>query len=245
MPRVAALIFGPPPIRYLHHINDNSSCFRRATAQIESQCPPNAELKVINSAKAMTSIRNTFFALITGLLLTAATLAQQTTKYESTAQSRIWVDGTSTIHDWTCEVGNVSADIAAEDGFSNLSKAVITVKSSALECKNGTMNKKALSALNAKKHPTIRFAATSNQVTTSGDDVKIATTGQLELAGVTKTVKTTVAGKIQSDGSIRFTGTLPIKMSDYGIDQPTAMLGTVKTGNDVKVRFDIVVQPSN
>ena len=193
----------------------------------------------------MISIRNTFLAFLTGFIMLAMTTVGQTTNYASTAQSRIWVDGTSTIHDWTCEVANVTADIAAEDGFSSLSKAVITVKSDALECKNGTMNKKALSALNVKKHPTIRFAATSNDVTTAGNDIKIQTTGKLELAGTTKPVTATVTGKTQADGSIRFTGTLPIKMSDYGIDPPTAMLGTMKTGDDVKVRFDIVVQPSN
>ena len=195
--------------------------------------------------RAMISIRNTFFAISTMLIVSAATLVGQTTNYVSTEQSRIWVDGTSTIHDWTCEIGNVTADIAAEDGFSNLTKAVITVKSDALECKNGTMNKKALSALDAKKHPSIRFTATYSEVTTSGDEIRIETTGNLDLAGTTKTIKSTVTGTTQSDGSIRFTGTLPIKMSDYGIDSPSAMLGTIKTGDEVKVRFDIVVQPAN
>ncbi len=193
----------------------------------------------------MISMPKTFFALITGLTLIAATVVPQITTYESTAESRIWVDGTSTIHDWTCEVGTVAADITAEDGFSTLSKAVITVEAGALECKNGTMNKKALSALNVKKHPTIRFTAAKNEVSAAGSDISIKTTGSLEIAGQANTVNTTVAGKTQSDGSIRFTGTLPIKLSDYGIDRPTAMLGTIKTGDDVTVRFDLIVQPSN
>ena len=194
---------------------------------------------------AMKSVKHSIIALTTGLLLTAATLVAPIINYVGTAQSRIWIDGTSTIHDWTCEVGNVTADLSAEDGFADLSKVVITVKSDALECKNGTMNKKAIEALDAKDHPTIKYTASANKVTTSGADLSIATTGQLEIAGKANTVNTTVTGKTQSDGSIRFTGTLPVKMSDYGIKPPTAMLGTMKTGNDVKVRFDIVVKPSN
>lgn len=193
----------------------------------------------------MKSIKHSIIALTTGLLLTAATLLAPIINYVGTPQSRIWVDGTSTIHDWTCEVGAVTADISAPDGFADLSKAVITVKSDALECKNGTMNKKALEALDAKKHPTITYTASANKVTTSGADISIETTGRLEVAGQANTVNAKVTGKTQSDGSIRFTGTLPIKMSDYGIKPPTAMLGTMKTGDDVKVRFDIIVKPSN
>lgn len=196
-----------------------------------------------NYRPAMISTRYTVFTLFVGLALVAATVVVQT-NYKSTAESRIWVDGTSTIHDWTCEVGDVQADIASEDDFSDLTNAVITVKSDALECKNGTMNKKALSALNAKKHATIRFTAVSNEVGLSGDDVTIDTNGRLELAGKTNPVKATVAGKKQADGSIRLTGSVPLTMSDYDIKPPTAMLGTIRTGDDVTVRFDIVLEPA-
>jgi hypothetical protein len=34
-------------------------------------------------------------------------------------------------------------------------------------------------------------------------------------------------------------------MSDYGIDPPTAMLGTLKTGDDVVVHFEAVGAPTN
>jgi hypothetical protein len=34
-------------------------------------------------------------------------------------------------------------------------------------------------------------------------------------------------------------------MSDYGIKPPTAMMGTIKTGNDVKVTFRWAVQTQN
>ena len=43
-------------------------------------------------------------------------------------------------------------------------------------------------------------------------------------------------------GASFLTGQLPIRMTDYGIKPPTAMMGTIKTGDDVKVTFRWVVE---
>jgi hypothetical protein len=53
-----------------------------------------------------------------------------------------------------------------------------------------------------------------------------------------------VNGTREPGGAYVLTGQLPIRMSDYGIKPPTAMMGTIKTGNDVKVTFRWAVQPA-
>ena len=41
---------------------------------------------------------------------------------------------------------------------------------------------------------------------------------------------------------IVFRGELTLKMSDYEISPPTALMGTIKTGDEVTIRFSIPFQ---
>jgi hypothetical protein len=50
-----------------------------------------------------------------------------------------------------------------------------------------------------------------------------------------------VAATRMPDGSVKATGVVPILMTDYGIQPPTAIFGRLKTGNEVKVNFELSV----
>jgi len=43
------------------------------------------------------------------------------------------------------------------------------------------------------------------------------------------------------DGTVIAKGSVPIKMTDYGIKPPTALFGRLKTGDDVKVNFELSI----
>jgi polyisoprenoid-binding protein YceI len=45
------------------------------------------------------------------------------------------------------------------------------------------------------------------------------------------------------NGTVNATGMVPIKMTDFGIKPPTAMFGTLRTGDEVKVNFALTVGP--
>ena len=179
------------------------------------------------------------------LLLLAGWQSDTTTRLGFTHASTLWVTGTSTIHDWRCDAGQVDGWIEATTGetVTGIAGAVVTVQAEALECKNGTMDKKTRKALDAEAHPTIRFELTSADVTAAADGFLAAATGQLTIAGQTRTIETEAQGRVTADGQVRLTGEVPVTMSDYGIKPPRAMLGTLKTGDDVVVHFDVVAAP--
>ena len=54
-----------------------------------------------------------------------------------------------------------------------------------------------------------------------------------------------VQGVRGNDGRYILTGQTPVKMTAFGIKPPVAMLGTIKTGDDVKVTFRWVVEKAN
>jgi hypothetical protein len=60
---------------------------------------------------------------------------------------------------------------------------------------------------------------------------------------VTKEIEQAAVAERGSDGRLRFTGSYPIDMPEYGITPPTAMFGSLRTGRRVVVHFELIVKP--
>ena len=106
------------------------------------------------------------------------------------------------------------------------------------------MDKKAHDALKEKKSPEIKFALNkNNNVRISGTSANF--TGLLTVAGKTKEVSLSAQFDIENPQKFLVSGSVPIKMSDFGIDPPTAMMGTIKTHDEVVVQFNLEFQKSS
>jgi hypothetical protein len=62
----------------------------------------------------------------------------------------------------------------------------------------------------------------------------------LTIAGTERLVSLTVQGQQRANGAYQATGSLPLLMSDFGIDPPTAMLGLIKAHDEITVRFKLI-----
>lgn len=159
--------------------------------------------------------------------------------------SKVWVSGTSTVRSWRCESTQVSGSAdAASTEIAQIGQArgEITIPLSTLDCRNGTMNGHMRNALKAPQNPTIRFRATSVRVTPSGSEGAVAMTGQLTIAGQTRDV--TVNGTAVREGTgLRVRGTEQLTMTDFGVQPPRLMAGTMRVHAPVTVGFDVVLRP--
>lgn len=175
----------------------------------------------------------------------AATWPAQPPTYTLAPDSRLWIEGTSTLHDWTCEAERLAGQIRFDDATQRALATTVTVPVDQLECKNGTMNRKMRDALQADAHPSVRFVLLEATSTADEDGTfTLAATGELTVAGTTQPIAMTVEGTVQDDDTVRFTGSYPMQMSDFGVDPPSAMLGTLKTGDAITVYFDVTATPS-
>ena len=155
---------------------------------------------------------------------------------------KITVDGTSTLHDWTSEATKVEwKGIVTVEGnkVTELKDVTITIPVKSIKSTKGkTMDNKTYEAFNAQKHPDIVYKLMKfNGVGT------LKATGLLEMAGTTQTVMMDVTSKVLANGDVQFTGKQALKMPDYKMDPPTAMMGTIKVGPEVTVNFDLTVTP--
>ena len=173
------------------------------------------------------------------LLMSAWSFAQ---KPSFEPQSRLWVEGTSSLHDWTMTVDEFIGDLEAS-AAQDVKDVTVTVPVSALKSDNSKMDRKAHDALKAGSHPSITYTLDSAALAEGLQNGKFSlnTLGKLTIAGVTKPVSFSVKGEQLGDGRARYTGSTRVLMSDFNVKPPTAMLGTLKTGNEVTVHFDVIV----
>ncbi len=166
-------------------------------------------------------------------------------------ESRLWVDGTSTVRSWTCKAGVVDAAVETTTenavpavlGGENAVKAVtFTVPTEKMDCNNGTMNGHMWKAIKAKDFPTITFLLGTYTIAKGADSSKATLNGTLSIGGVTKPITMETKLSLADNGAMRVAGTYELNMKDYDLKPPTLMLGTMKVGEKVKVGFDLVLK---
>ena len=168
-------------------------------------------------------------------------------RFTPTKGSFVRIEGTSTLHDWKMEGTTIDGNIAAppiEQWKNDASHVAVAIPVTSIKSEHTKMDKLMAEALKAGANPTIRYELTNAVMTQSSPTLQLDTRGKLTIAGVTRDVAMQISVTRDSGGMYFLTGQLPIRMSDYGIKPPTAMMGTIKTGNDVKVTFRWAVQPA-
>lgn len=181
--------------------------------------------------------------VIAALILAAATVVMAD-RYAGGNGSWIQVEGTSTLHNWTMKGSTIQGEINAPtpDNWNAPAKAVVTIPVTSIKSEHGKMDKLMADALKAKEHPQVRFEMTeATPADATANVFTLETKGKLTIGGVTKDIALDVQGTRGADGRYTLTGEAPIKMTAFGVKPPTAMMGTIKTGDDVKVTFRWVV----
>jgi polyisoprenoid-binding protein YceI len=157
------------------------------------------------------------------------------------------ISGTSTLHKWESGVTalSVKSDInISEGGLEAINSLSIEVDVKSIKSEHGAMmDKKTWEALKATQFPKITYQLTKvESITSSGaGEYDIKALGNLSIAGVKLPIDMNVKGKILNGGNLSFKGAKKIKMSDFKMEAPTALMGTIKTGNEITVTFDIVL----
>jgi polyisoprenoid-binding protein YceI len=165
-------------------------------------------------------------------------------------QSRLWIDGTSTIRSFTCTAAEVNAVVEANGSNAILSlftgekgvKSVkVTVPAERIDCGNGKMNDHMRNALKVAEIPTITFNLTDYDVAKSTDGIAGTINGTLDLGGVKKPISLHASGKTEG-GMLHVNGVYELRMTDYGLKPPSLMFGRIKVGDTVKVGFDLLLK---
>jgi polyisoprenoid-binding protein YceI len=183
----------------------------------------------------------------------AAAVAQETARVAVAPESKLWIEGTSNLHGWTCNAETLEATVeidaaaAAEVSVAPpkaLRRVEVKVPVRSLKCGHGGMDDNLYKALNADASPNISYIMATFEPAAgeTKDTFTLKTVGTLTIAGKENKLTMDVVATRLADGTVKATGMVPIKMTDFGIKPPTAIFGRLKTGDEVKVNFELTVK---
>jgi polyisoprenoid-binding protein YceI len=155
--------------------------------------------------------------------------------------STIRVDGTSNVHDWHATSSQITATIQVGSPIaeSRVESVTLTLPVTSLKSGKGGLDKNLYKALKADQNPTITFVMKTYNATPKGDAFAAAITGLLTVNGVEKEVTAEATVTTDGKGGLKAVGTAAMKMTDFGVKPVTALLGTIRTGDAITVKFDL------
>ena len=151
------------------------------------------------------------------------------------------VDGTSTLHDWTMKTTKSTGSAVftfSGNKVTDIKNAQITIKVNDLKSHSSGLDKNAYNAMKASANPQIVYNASDISVSSSdGTNYTVKLNGRLTMGGSTKPLELTGTGKLNSDKSFSFSGSKKIDMTVWGVKPPSFMMGAMKTGKDVTIKY--------
>ena len=179
--------------------------------------------------------------LFNGFLIAVFTvLFCQSSPQLDSVRSKMSITGTSTLHDWEIDVTQFTSDLtlADTDTFAiNTFKLSVFVES--LRSGKESMDENTWEELKYEDYPFISYEL--NRIKTvdrTDQSFQLLSVGKLTVAGVEKMISLDTKIEISND-SIHIRGEKMLKMTEFGMDPPTMFLGTIRTGNEVVVHYNL------
>lgn len=201
-----------------------------------------------------TWMKRSLAAWLALVLMVPLLQAETWMRYQSRPGSKLKIEGTSTVHDWTVEGGIISGFMELESNFPLDSTAAVpesaklnakvevVVPVKTLKSGKTLMDEVMMGAMNEEKFKQIQYKIESISIKTrkQGSAPEFEAKGSLTICGVTRPNSMSVTFEKVSDTRLKVTGETPLKMSDFGITPPAPPigLGLIKTSDDVKVVFE-------
>jgi len=177
------------------------------------------------------------------MFTTTGVLSAQTLKINPRT-STMTILGTTNVHNFETKVTQISGELVLNSSKKVESMSVqVPVKS--IKSKEKMMDTKTYEAFVAEKNPNISFRLTdASSIKVTGQEIDVTVTGNLTMAGATKKISFKSSGKLTKAGVYEFKGSIPLKMTDFKMSPPTAMMGMMKVGDGITLKYDVFLEGS-
>ncbi|GGH40291.1 hypothetical protein IA57_02000 [Mangrovimonas yunxiaonensis] len=184
-------------------------------------------------------IRVLVAVVLFGLVMPLDLVAQNFTV--DNQKSTLKVLGTSSLHDWEINAEKQSGSLQIEAGdLLTIQTLKMTFDVNALKSGKSAMDKNTRNALNYDDYKTITFNFSKLKSSKKeGNFYNVVVVGDLTIAGSKKAIELPLRLE-KSNGVVTLTGKKALKMTTFNIEPPTALLGSIKTGDDITIKFNTV-----
>lgn len=191
-------------------------------------------------------------AFVAMSIMAGEAFSRQVTYQADQEASSLWIEGRSNINEFECisekysgyaSARSLQTETFTENYFHGDVTLNVRIQVNGFECGRSRMNRDLQQALKADEHPEIIFnfgsAAIDESPVKAGDPFLLDVRGSLTAAGETREIQFEAKGYYLDNDRLRARGSSVIKMSDFKIDPPTALLGLVQADDELRVHFDL------
>ena len=209
---------------------------------------------MVNFSPAIIKIKNTmlnksYFITILAFLFAFSTATAQDVTYQLSEIHQFKIDGDSNVRSWDADVteaeaslvltgvDNLSLEALDEESFKSLT---ITIPVEGIESDSRRLTRNLQGYLKEDDFPTITFDLLQvNSITRADGKAQISADGLINAAGVENALSMNVEAELNDDGSITFSGVQDLLMTDFDIDPPTAIMGTVRSDDEIQIIYQV------
>jgi polyisoprenoid-binding protein YceI len=199
-------------------------------------------------------MRKTLLTITALLAATTAAGAQSASAVRLRLEpgSELTIAGTSNVHDFECKTNKINAYVDVDPAYTkDLTKVArpivsvqvnIAVKS--LSCGKRAMDENMYKTLKADENQIIKYKLSGYDILDGSPTAFAAkTTGTLTIMGKEKAVAMKIDAARLNEGKATAQGEETLLMTDFGITPPSFMFGTMRVGNEIKVKFNLKLGP--
>lgn len=155
------------------------------------------------------------------------------------------LSGTTPVKDWSMTANGLSGeaklDIASNGLLAAVEDLIFVLPVHNLKGEVKAMDEDAYEALKADRHKEIVFKLKNAAIAPHQNNVSLVEAeGTLSVAGVTRQVTLKMYAFVNRDGSVTFTGSKKLKMSDYDVERPSLLFGAIKASNDMTLTYKLI-----
>lgn len=161
--------------------------------------------------------------------------------------SRLWIEGSSNVNKFQCRAARYNTELEPPTSDTT-TKVEVDVAVEGFDCGKRRMNRDLNETLLSGKYPFISFDYDSTESITYSEETdtySMVVTGKLTVAGHTNRIQFPLTAKRINDNELKATGSAALKMTEYNVEPPSALLGLVRVNDELTVHFEIVATLKN
>lgn len=161
--------------------------------------------------------------------------------------SRLWIEGSSNVNKFQCRAARYNTELEPPT-TDTTTRVEVDVAVEGFDCGKRRMNRDLYETLLSGKHPFISFDYDSTESITydeETDTYMLVVNGTLTVAGHTNRIQFPLTAEIINDDKIKAVGSTDLKMTEYNVEPPSALLGLVRVNDELTVHFEIIATLKN
>lgn len=190
--------------------------------------------------------------VVSGAALFAPASAQT---YTISENSTMTIYGSANVTDWEAVVKTLEGEVVIRnEDEAGLSEAApswfesveITIPVEDLDSDSRRMNNNMHEYLEEDDHPNITYSLTSvdSVASAANNGIVVSAQGVVTAAGTAHEITHDVTITPGENGMFTISGETDLVMTDFGIDPPTALLGSIRARDEMNIEFEVILEAS-